>query len=232
MGLESFAEGYQMRLRTALPLLFAAALPLAAQVSVTPVAPPAKPAAPPVKPGGAASDIRRIVVAPKGGTPLPYSIEVPATWIVRQADGLPGLFIGPADAKPPDDPRLIWIRGSQVPLSDPYKVLESIQANDPAKSGWTAQRAEIKDLGGVRGVLVRVDSGTGDKVRSSLILKLPLADRSADFMMTADKGQFEMQQSAYEKMLLSVRPVHLPAPKAAPKPADKPAAKPPGETKP
>jgi hypothetical protein len=220
-----------MRLRTALPLLFAAALPLAAQVSVTPVAPPAKP-------GGSASDVRRIVVAPsKGGTPLPYSIEVPATWIVRQADGLPGLFIGPVDAKPPDDPRLIWIRGSQVPLADPYKVLESIQANDPAKSGWTAQRAEIKDLGGARGVLVRVDSGTGDKVRSSLILKMPLADRSADFMMTADKGQFEMQQSAYEKMLLSVRPVHLPAPKAAPKPADKPAdkpaaAKPPGERKP
>lgn len=229
-----------MRLRTAFPLLFAAALPLAAQVSVTPVAPPAKPAAPPIKPvvppakpGGTASDIRRIVVAPsKGGSPLPYSIEVPATWIVRQIDGLPGLFIGPADAKPPEDPRLIWIRGSQVPLTDPYKVVASIQANDPAKSGWSAPRVEIKDLGGVRGVLVRVDTGTGDKARSSLILKLPLGDRSADFVMTADKAQFEMQASAYEKMLLSVRRVHLPASKAAPKPADKPAAKPPGEKKP
>jgi hypothetical protein len=215
-----------MRLRTAFPLLLAAALPLAAQVSVTPVA-PAKPAAPPAKPGAAASDVRRIVVAPsKGGAPLPYSIEVPTAWIVRQADGLPGLFIGPADAKPPDDPRLIWIRGSQVPLSNPYQVVESIKANDPAKSGWSAPRVEIKNLGGISAVLVRVDAGTGDKVRSSLILKLPLADRSADFVMTADKVQFETQEPAYETMFLSVRPVHLPAPKPGEKPADKPGDKP------
>ncbi len=207
-----------MRLRTVFPLLFAAALPLAAQVSVTPMAPPAKPAAPPAATPGGVSDVRRIVVAPsKGGAPLPYSIEVPSAWIVRQAEGLPGLFIGPADAKPPDDPRLIWIRGSQVPLSDPYKVMESIRANDPAKTGWSAPRIEIKDVGGVRGVLVRVDAGTGDKVRSSLILKLPLADHSADFVMTAGKGQFEMQESAYEKMFLSVRPALIPTPKPAEK---------------
>ncbi len=225
-----------MRLHTAFPLVLAAALPLAAQVSVT----PAKPAAPAAKPGAAASDVRRIVVAPsKGGAPLPYSIEVPTTWIVRQADNLPGLFIGPADAKPPDDPRLIWIRGSQVPLSNPYQVVESIKANDPAKSGWSAPRAEIKNLGGVSAVLVRIDAGTGDKVRSSLILKLPLIDHSADFVMTADKGQFELQESAYEKMFLSVRPVQLPAPKAGEKPGEKPAGKPgdkpgdkPGGTKP
>jgi hypothetical protein len=220
-----------MRLRNALPLLFAAALPLAAaaapQVSVTPVPPskpskPSKPAAPPAK-AGAAPEIRRIVVAPsKGGAPLPYSIEVPTTWIVRQVEGLPGLCIGPADAKPPEDPRLIWIRGSQVPLADAYKVADSIRANDPAKTGWSAPRVEVKDLGGIRGVLVRIDSGTGDKARSSLILKVPLQALSADFVMSADRAPFETMLPAYEKMFLSVRPVQIPAPKPAEKkPAEK-----------
>lgn len=207
-----------MRLRNAFPLLFAAALPLAAsaapQVSVKPLVTPSKP--------GSTPDVRRIVVAPsKGGAPLPYSIEVPTTWLVRQVEGLPGLCIGPADSKLPDDPRLIWIRGSQVPLGDAYKVADSIRANDPTKTGWSAPRVEVKDLGGVHGVLVRIDSGTGDKARSSLILKVPLESRSADFVMSADRAQFETQKSAYEKMFLSVRPARIPAPKPAEKPGEK-----------
>ncbi|HSS48552.1 MAG TPA: hypothetical protein VLX28_06370, partial [Thermoanaerobaculia bacterium] len=147
------------------------------------------------------------------GKALPYTIEVPMGWEAHQVAGFPGLWIGPADAKPPEDPRLIWARGSLVSLADPDKVVANIHANDAADSKWSAPRVEVKDVGGVRGVLVQMNSGEGDKARSSLTLKLPLAKVSLDIVASATRAEFPQRLPLYERILFSVRPASAPAAK-------------------
>jgi hypothetical protein len=180
-----------MRFRFAL-LSLAAAMPASAW------------AAPPSAAAEAA--YHRIELKPAAGKPLPYTLEVPQGWGVRQVDGYPGLWIGPADAKPPQDPRLIWVRGSQVSLAKPEQIVANIKANDAEKKDWSAPRVEVKEVGGVRGVLVRMDSGEGDKARSSLTLKMPLGSLAVDFVASADRAEFEKRLPLYERVLLSVRP--------------------------
>ena len=68
------------------------------------------------------------------------------------------------------------MRGSQVSLAEPEKVVANIKANDAKDADWSAPRVEVREVGGVRGVLVQMDSGEGDKARSTLTLKLPLAN--------------------------------------------------------
>ncbi|HEV8578793.1 MAG TPA: hypothetical protein VGX68_06875 [Thermoanaerobaculia bacterium] len=140
------------------------------------------------------------------GNPLPYTIEVPQEWQMRQVAEYPGLWIGPADAKPPEDPRLIWVRGSKVSMANPEEVVANIKANDAAQAGWSAPQVEVKEVGGVRGVLVRMDSGEAGKERSSLTLKLPLAGMAIDFIASADRKEFEQRRPLYERILFSVRP--------------------------
>jgi hypothetical protein len=140
------------------------------------------------------------------GNTLPYTIEVPQEWQMRQVAEYPGLWIGPADAKPPEDPRLIWVRGSKVSLASPEEVVANIKANDAAQAGWSAPQVEVVAVGGVRGVLVRMDSGEPGKERSSLTLKLPLAGLAVDFIASADRSEFEQRRPLFERILFSVRP--------------------------
>jgi hypothetical protein len=185
-----------MRFRRALSTIVLAALPAAAFAS--------EPATP-----GSGEAFHRVELKPAAGqgVPLPYTIEVPQDWQVRQVDGYPGLWIGPADAQPPSDPRLIWVRGSQVSLAKPEEVVANIKANDAAQTGWSAPRVEVKEIGSLRGVLVRMDSGEGDAVRSSLTLKVPLtATQAIDFVASAGRAEFEQRLPLYERILLSVRP--------------------------
>ena len=162
-------------------------------------------AAPPAAPEAA---FHRVEIKPPGqGKPLPYTIEVPQDWQVRQVAGYPGLWIGPADAKPPEDARLIWVRGSQVPLAKPDEVVANIKANDAKEADWSASRAEVREVGGVRGVLWQMDSGAGDAARSTLTLKMPLANLAADFVASAKRSEFPKMLPLYERILLSVRPV-------------------------
>lgn len=193
-----------MRLRFALPFLVAATA-----ASLASAAPPAKPA-----PAAAAPAFHRVELKPASvaqGKPLPYTIEVPADWQVRQIEGFPGLWIGPEDAKPPQDPRLIWIHGSMVSMAEPEKVVENIRATDKEKPEWSAPRVEVRDVGGVRGILVRMDAGEGDKARSNLTLKVPLEKLALDFVATADRAAFEKNLPLYERILLSVRPAETAA---------------------
>jgi hypothetical protein len=175
----------------------------------------------PVAASGAAAagaPTHRIELKVPQGSPLPYTIEVPADWQVRQVAGFPGLWIGPADAKPPEDPRLIWVHGSQVPLADPAEIVKNIKANDEKSPDWSAPRAEVRDLGGVKGVLWQMDSGTGDKAKSVLTLKMPLAAMKnfVDFSASGTPADFARMQPVYERALLSVRAT-APAPPATPK---------------
>jgi hypothetical protein len=64
---------------------------------------------------------------------------------------------------------------------------------------------EVRDLQGVKGVLVRMDSGAGDAARSTLVLKLPLEKAGVDFSASAPRAEFEKMLPTYERILLSVR---------------------------
>ena len=189
-----------MRARYAIPTLLLAALPALAAASE-----PAKPAA--------AERFHRVELKPAQGAALPYTLEVPADWQVRQVEGFPGLWVGPADAKPPEDPRLIWIHGSKVSMADPEKLVENIKASDAQKPEWSAPRIEVKEVGGVRGLLVQMDAGEGDQARSNLTLKLPLQNLAIDFVATASRAEFQKNLPLYERILLSVRPVVVETPK-------------------
>jgi hypothetical protein len=174
-------------------------------------APPSSSSAAPAKP--AEGTFHRIELGAGPGKALPYTIEVPMGWEPRQVAGIPGLWIGPADAKPPEDPRLIWVRGSMVALAEPEKVVANIRANDAADPKWSAPRVEVKDIGGVRGVLVQMNTGEGDKARSSLTLKLPLDKVSLDIVASATAAEFPQRLPLYERILLSARPTAAPAAK-------------------
>lgn len=189
-----------MRLRRMIPLFLAAALPamaFAAPRSATLQS----------ETKGDSGVYHRVELKPAQGEALPYTIEVPGDWQVRQVEGFPGLWIGPAEAKPPQDPRLIWVRGSNTALADPDAVAKNIRETDAKETAWAAPRVEVKELGGVRALLVRMDSGEGDKARSTLALKVPFQAVAVDFLASAGRSEFEKMLPTYERILLSVRPV-------------------------
>jgi|SRR6185312_4926529 len=184
----------------ALPALALAAPPAAKSATVAPGKP-------------AEGTFHRIELSAGPGKTLPYTLEVPMGWEPRQVAGFPGLWIGPADAKPPEDPRLVWVRGSMVELAEPDKVVANIKSNDAHDAKWSAPRVEVKEVGGVRGVLVQMNTGEGDKARSSLTLKLPLAKVSVDIVTSATQAEFPQRASLFERILLSARPAAAPAAK-------------------
>jgi len=201
----------------ALAILLSAGLSVGASAGLAVPAPPAPPAS-------AAPDLgafHRIELPGANGRPFPYTVEVPADWQVRQAKEYPGLWLGPADAKLPDDPHLVYVRISTVSLADPAAVVASIKANDAADASWSAPLVEVREVGGVKGVVVQMDSGAGDKARSTLTVKLPLPKTSVDFIGSARPAEFAKLRPLYERVLFSVRPTP-PAPPATAPPASKP----------
>lgn len=176
-------------------------------------------AAPPASSPSDLGAFHRIELPGANGKPFPYTVEVPADWQVRQAKEYPGLWLGPADAKLPDDPHLVYVRISTVSLADPAAVVASIKANDAADATWSAPLVEVREVNGVKGVVVQMDSGTGDKARSTLTVKLPLPKTSVDFIGSARPEEFGKLRPLYERVLFSVRPTPpAPAPPAANKP--------------
>jgi hypothetical protein len=146
----------------------------------------------------------RIELPGAPGEPFPYTVEVPGGWQLREVKGIPGVWLGPSDAEPPNDPRLIYVRISPTSLADPAQTVANIHAADE-KLPWSAPLVEVREVGGVRGVLVRMDSGEGEKARSTLVLKLPLDKGGVDFMGSAPRAEFEKLLPVYEKVFFSVR---------------------------
>jgi hypothetical protein len=158
----------------------------------------------------AEAPFHRVELKPAKGAALPYTLEVPQDWQVRQVDNFPGLWIGPADAKPPEDPRLIWVRGSQVSLADTHKIVANIKANDAAHPEWSAPRVEARTVGGANCVLVQMETGTADKARTSLTLKVPFQTVSVDLIASSPRADFLKMLPMYERILLSVQPAGNP----------------------
>ncbi|HSF44309.1 MAG TPA: hypothetical protein VLT87_31265 [Thermoanaerobaculia bacterium] len=159
----------------------------------------------------------RVELKHSSGSSLPYTIEVPDGWELREDKGYPGLWIGPADAKLPSDPRLVWVRGSRTSLVDPGDAAAKVRAGDEKDASWSASVVEVKEVGGVKGVLVRMDSGEGAQARSTLVLKMPFYNMALDFMVSGPRAEFEKMLPVYEQILFSVRPN-----KSQPKPAAPP----------
>jgi hypothetical protein len=198
--------------RTLVGLIIAAALPAgmaAAQTSATATAPhpiPGIPATAHITPLDAgAGGYHRIGLPGTLEHPFPYTVEVPTGWTVKDSKDMPGLWLGPADAKPPQDPRLVYVRISPAKLDDPEKAAANIRANDAKDDSFSAPLVEVRDLEGVKGVLVRMDSGSGDKARSTLVLKLPFESGGVDFLAGAPRAEFEKLLPTYQRVLLSVR---------------------------
>jgi hypothetical protein len=199
-----------MSQRRFLSTLLFSALPALPAIAAAP--PPAAPAPPAAKTPAAYHRIElKPSMGPTGARPLPYTIEVPEGWQPRQEQGFPGLWIGPPDAKIPDDARLIFVRGSMAEMDDVAKVAANIRANDAADATWSAPLVAVKDLGGVRGLLVRMDRKEGNAVLSTLTLKMPLdtgaKKLSVDFIASATAAEMDRRQAEYERILLSVRPL-------------------------
>lgn len=181
-------------------LLLAAALPALAQQ--TPATSPA---------------YHRVALTHSSGSALPYTIEVPDGWELREDKEYPGLWLGPAGARIPSDPQLVWVRGSRTALVSPQDTVAQIRAGDEKDASWSASRLEVKEVGGVKGVLVRMDSGEGAQARSTLVLKMPFYSTALDFMASGPRADFEKMLPVYEQILFSVRPNQ-----AQPKPAAPP----------
>ena len=183
----------------------AAGTPAAAGTSATGAAQQSGAAAAPE----AAGPVHRVAI-PGGadGKPFPYTVEIPADWQVAVSKTVPGVFIGPAGVSEPEtDPRMIYVRVSPASLADPQAVVANIKRSDAADDTWTAPRVEVHETGGVRGVLVQMNSGSGIQARSSLVLKLPLGQTSLDFIASAPTPEFDRRAAAYERVLMSVQPV-------------------------
>jgi hypothetical protein len=152
----------------------------------------------------------RVELKPEKGAALPYTLEVPQDWQVRQVENYPGLWIGPADAKPPEDPRLIWVRGSKVSLANPTEIVTNIKTNDASHPEWAAPRVETRTVGGANCVLVEMETGTGGKARTSLTLKVPFQTVSVDFIASSARAEFPKMLPLYERILFSVQPAGNP----------------------
>jgi hypothetical protein len=192
-----------MSFRRLIPAAFVAIVPLMAAAQ-PPAAPPAQPAAP-APTATAAGGSQRIELPGAPGKPFPYTVEIPGGWQLRQVEGIPGVWLGPSDAQPPNDARLIYVRISPTSVADPAKTVANIRAADE-KQPWSAPLAEVREVGGIRGVLVRMDSGEGQAARSTLVLKLPLEGGGVDFTASAPRAEFEKLLPLYEKVFFSVRP--------------------------
>jgi hypothetical protein len=197
---------------SSLSLALAFALPAAA-VAAPQAAPAPAPAQPSPPPAAAAG--HRIELPGAEGKAFPYTIEIPDDWQQRQVKGIPGVWLGPHGAEPPNDPRLIYVRISQASLADPEGTAAAIRSNDASQADWVAPLVEVRDVGGVRGVLVQMDSGQAAQARSTLALKLPVGRGSVDFLFSAPRGEFEKLRPAMEKILLTVRPLPASPPGAA-----------------
>jgi hypothetical protein len=154
---------------------------------------------------------RRIKLPAAAGQAIPFTVEVPAGWKARAVPGAPRVWVGPPSARPDGETPMLHVLVSTAPLGDPQRVVESVRAGAREALGWTAPLAEVRAVGGVRGVLVQLDSGEGETARSTLALKLPAPRGSVDFMLSARRADFERLRPLFTSILASVRRTAAPA---------------------
>jgi hypothetical protein len=157
----------------------------------------------------AASEGMHRVNLPQLSEKVPYSVEIPWGWQVHEANKDGVAWLGPASLTNPEtDSSVVYVRLSPVALSDPAKVVEMIKKNAAAPdASFKAALVEVREVGGVRGVLVQMDQGSGATATSTLFLKMPLTTTSVDFIARAASADFASHRAGYERILFSLRRV-------------------------
>jgi hypothetical protein len=179
---------------------------VATGTAVAETAPAAAPSAPPAEATAAAPAATAAPAPAPPAGPLPIQLQTHENWVVRQDPKFPGLWLGPATSELPG-PDLIWVRQSPSSLADRDAVAANIRALDARDDSWEASRIEVKDINGLKCLLVRMDTGQGAEQRSSLFLKVPHGETTVDFVASAPRALFDQRLAEYERILLSVHPV-------------------------
>lgn len=160
-------------------------------------------------PAGADQATRRVDLPGAAGVRFPYTVEIPANWEVQEIQGAAVVYLGPKGATPPrGDETGVYVRISPKALTNPDETAASIRKAAAETKDWRAALVEVRDVAGVRGVLVQMESGEGPAARTTLVLKMPLPKTSVDFMAAAPAAEFAKLRPAFEHVLFSVRPVH------------------------
>jgi hypothetical protein len=162
-------------------------------------------------PAAPAAAARRVTLPAAAGRAIPFTVEVPAGWVAREAAGAPGVWLGPAGARPDGEAPMLQVLPSAAPLGDPAEVAAAIRSAGPMAHGWSAPVVEEREVAGLHGVLVQLDSGEGETARTTLALKLPAPAGSVAFMISARRAEFARRRPLFTSILLSVRPA-APAP--------------------
>jgi|HubBroStandDraft_3_1064219.scaffolds.fasta_scaffold77023_2 hypothetical protein len=164
----------------------------------------------PAPPPAAASGYHRVELPGAADKKFPYTVEVPQGWTVHEIKDTPALlWLGPEGGNPASesDANLVLVRLSPAELGKPEDVVAKLKQQVPADGSWTAPVVEVREVGGVRGVWVQMNTASGAATRKTLILKLPLPRTSVDFIARAAGETFDKMRPEYERILLSVRPL-------------------------
>jgi hypothetical protein len=148
---------------------------------------------------------RQLALPAVGGQAIPYVVAVPADWDLREVPGATGLWIGPAGARPEVQPELLHVLPSPEPLGDPQRAVAAIRAADAAAPAWSAPVVAVRKVAGVRGVLLRMETGEGETARTTLALKLPAGEGSVDLLLSARRADFARLEPLFTSILSSVR---------------------------
>ena len=146
------------------------------------------------------------IPSPDPQHPFPYTLEIPPEWKVQTGPEFPAAWLAPEGVDPRSASRLVYVRISPVALSDPEAVATNIRANDEKSADWKAPVVEVREVGGVRGLLVEMVRGEGTGAMTSLTLKLPVGEGSADFIGTAPTSEFAAVRPLVERILFSIQP--------------------------
>jgi hypothetical protein len=178
----------------------------AAPAAAAPAAPAAK-ATTPAAAAPAVAGFHRVELP--GGTAdqkFPYDIEVPQSWTLHEIKEQAVIWLGPEGADPDTGSQMVYVRISPAALGNPEDVVANFKKSVPADGSWSAPVAEVREVAGVRGVLVQINSVKDKAVRKTLILKMPLPKTSVDFIASAPGDSFDKMLPDYQRILLSVRP--------------------------
>lgn len=148
---------------------------------------------------------RQLALPAVGGHAVPYTITVPADWKPREIPGAAWLLIGPAGARPEIEPRLLHVLPQREPLDDPEGAAAAIRTADAAAADWSAPVVEVREVAGVRGVLVRMETGEGEAARTVLALRLPAGEGSVALTLSAPRAEFARLEPLFTSILSSVR---------------------------
>ncbi|HEY2931682.1 MAG TPA: hypothetical protein VGK99_08025 [Acidobacteriota bacterium] len=104
-----------------------------------------------------------------------------------------------------EDPRVIFVGVSTLPLADISATMAKIKASGENNLAWRLSGLQVRQAGDVKALLIQKEIGT-PATRRNLILKLPWQQSSLDFSASAPVQSFDELKPTWERVFFSVRP--------------------------